>query len=157
MFSILAGCLAAVILIPEVYALGLTASSGVSFPKKLTQYFSIVTVISRHLANTEVCIGLEHLPNIYCGVGVLLLFPLYVFNKKIRAWSYLCIFKRKSLLCTDNYRATKIFCAKKELSKTKKNKNRDKWPHNRYKHWRCKRHKNCYRLHRKMYTYCLSA
>lgn len=83
-FSLLAGGLSAVILLPELYALGLTASSDISFPKTLTQYFSVVTVLNRQLADTEVCIGLEHLPNIYCGVAVFLLYPLYIFNKKIQ-------------------------------------------------------------------------
>ncbi len=85
LFSALAGGLSAAILLPEVYALGLTASSDVNFPKTLTQYFSIVTVITRHFANTKVCTGLEHLPNIYCSVGVLFLFPLYIFNRRINA------------------------------------------------------------------------
>ena len=84
-FSLLAGAMSAVILLPELYALGLTASSDISFPKTLTQYFSVVTVLNRQLANTEVCIGLEHLPNIYCGVAVFLLYPLYIFNRKISA------------------------------------------------------------------------
>lgn len=83
-FSLLAGGLSAVILLPELYALGLTASSDISFPKTLTQYFSVVTVLNRQLADTSVCIGLEHLPNIYCGVAVFLLYPLYIFNKKIK-------------------------------------------------------------------------
>ncbi len=83
LFSLLAGALSAAILLPELYALGLTASSDISFPKTLTQYFSVVTVLNRQLANTEVCIGLEHLPNVYCGVAVFLLYPLYIFNKKI--------------------------------------------------------------------------
>lgn len=83
LFSLLAGALSAAILLPELYALGLTASSDISFPKTLTQYFSVITVLNRQLANTEVCIGLEHLPNIYCGVAVFLLYPLYIFNKKI--------------------------------------------------------------------------
>lgn len=82
-FSVLAGAMSAAILLPELYALGLTASSDISFPKTLTQYFSVVTDLNRQLANTEVCIGLEHLPNIYCGVAVFLLYPLYIFNKKI--------------------------------------------------------------------------
>lgn len=82
-FSVLAGAMSAAILLPELYALGLTASSDISFPKTLTQYFSVVTVLNRQLADTEVCIGLEHLPNIYCGVAVFLLYPLYIFNRKI--------------------------------------------------------------------------
>ena len=82
-YSLLAGAFAAAILIPEIYALGYTASGEFNFPDDLTRYFSFVTVISRHLVNTEVSIGLDHLPNIYCGVGVLLLFPMYILNKKI--------------------------------------------------------------------------
>ena len=82
-YSLLAGAFAAAILIPEIYALGYTASGEFNFPDDLTRYFSFVTVISRHLINTEVSIGLDHLPNIYCGVGVLLLFPMYILNKKI--------------------------------------------------------------------------
>ena len=45
-FSLLAGAMSAVILLPELYALGLTASSDISFPKTLTQYFSVVTVLN---------------------------------------------------------------------------------------------------------------
>lgn len=82
-YSLLAGAFAAAILLPEIYALGYTASGEFNFPKDLTRYFSFVTVISRHLINTEVSIGLDHLPNIYCGVGVLLLFPMYILNKNI--------------------------------------------------------------------------
>lgn len=84
-FSLLAGGLSAVILLPEIYALGLTASSAISFPKTLTQYFSVLTVITRQLANTEVSIGLDHMPNIFCSVAVFLLYPLYIFNKKVPA------------------------------------------------------------------------
>lgn len=89
-FSLLAGGLAAVLLVPEIYALGLTASSEISFPKTLTQYFSMVTVLNRHLMDIKVCTGLEHLPNIYCGVAVFLLFPLYIFNKNITSREKAC-------------------------------------------------------------------
>ena len=82
-YSILAGGFAAIILLPEIYALGYTASGDFDFPNTLSRYFSFVTIISRHLINVEVHTGLEHLPNIYCGVAVLLLFPLYILSKKI--------------------------------------------------------------------------
>ena len=82
-YSVLAGGFAAMILLPEVYALGYTASGDFNFPDTLNRYFSFVTVISRHLINVEVHTGLDHLPNIYCGVAVLLLFPLYILSKKI--------------------------------------------------------------------------
>lgn len=83
LFSILAGGLAAVLLLPEIYALGYTVSSKISFPKSLTEYFPIVQMLTRHLINIETHLALEHHPNIYCGVAVFLLVPLYVMNRKI--------------------------------------------------------------------------
>lgn len=82
-YSLLAGGLAAVLLLPEVYALQYTASGNVNFPTTMTRYFSFITMISRHLMNVDVSIGLDHLPNIYCGVAVLILFPMYIITKKI--------------------------------------------------------------------------
>lgn len=84
-YSLMAGGLAATLLLPEICALGYTASGSLNFPDTMNRYFSFITVIKRHLMNTEVSIGLDHLPNIYCGVFVLLFFPLYVLCKKIPA------------------------------------------------------------------------
>ena len=83
MYSLLAGGLAAIVLLPEVYALQMTASSDFSFPKTITSYFSMFDMIARHLVAVDTHIGLDHWPNIYCGVGILFLLPLYVLNKKI--------------------------------------------------------------------------
>ncbi len=82
-YSILAGGFAAILLLPEVYALEYTASSNINFPDVLTRYFSFVTIIKRHLINVKVSTGLDHMPNIYCGVAVIVLFPLYIMNKKL--------------------------------------------------------------------------
>lgn len=82
-YSLLAGGLAACLLIPVFLALRLTASGDISIPKTLTSYFSCFEMLARHFVNVEVEIGLEHHPNIYCGVGVLLLLPLYMTNRKI--------------------------------------------------------------------------
>ena len=82
-YSLLAGGLAAAVLIPEIYALQMTASSDFNFPKTFTSYFSIFDMIARHLVNVKVHIGLDHWPNIYCGVAILMLIPLYVMNKKV--------------------------------------------------------------------------
>ena len=82
-YSLIAGGISAVVLLPEVYALGYTASGNFSFPKTLTRYFSFITMIERHLLNIDVSLGLDHLPNIYCGVFVFLLLPLYIMNSKI--------------------------------------------------------------------------
>lgn len=83
-YSLLAGGLAACLLLPELYTFSLSASSSVSFPKTLTSYFSVMEVLVRQLMNVPVHLGLEHYPNIYCGVAVFLLIPLYIMNKKIK-------------------------------------------------------------------------
>lgn len=81
--SLAAGGLAGVILVPEVMALQSTASGSSTFPKTFSSYFSIIDMLARHIGNVEVEIGLDHWPNIYCGVAVLLLFLLYLACRKI--------------------------------------------------------------------------
>lgn len=83
-YSLLAGGLAACLLLPELYTFSLSASSSISFPKTLTAYFSVMEMIVRQLMNVPVHLGLEHYPNIYCGVAVFLLIPLYIMDKKIQ-------------------------------------------------------------------------
>lgn len=82
-FSLLAGAMAAVLVLPAAYALMGTASANTTFPKTLSNYFSIVEMLSRHLVVVECEIGLDHWPNIYSGVLVFLLVPLYYMNKKV--------------------------------------------------------------------------
>lgn len=82
-YSLLAGGLVACLLLPEFYAFTLSASNNIEFPKKLSLYFSILNIVTRHLINVPVHLGLDHYPNIYCSVAVLLLFPLYVMDKKV--------------------------------------------------------------------------
>lgn len=82
-YSVLAGAFAAVLLFPEMAALEYTASGNFSFPKTMTRYFSFVTMFKRHLINVDVHLGLDHYPNIYCGVAVFVLVPLYIMSKKI--------------------------------------------------------------------------
>ena len=81
-YSLLSGGLAAFLLIPVLFALKLTASGDVSIPKTLTSYFSCFEMLARHFVNVETETGLDHWPNIYCGVAVLLLFPLYMMNRR---------------------------------------------------------------------------
>ena len=81
--SLIAGGLAAAVLIPEVFALQATASGDFTFPKTFSCYFSILDMLARHIGNVSVETGLDHWPNIYCGVGVFQLMILYVVNRKI--------------------------------------------------------------------------
>lgn len=83
LFSLLAGGMAAVTLLPEIFALGYTASGEFNFPKTFTQYFTIFDMLARHIANVETETGLDHWPNIYCGVAVLMFLVLYVLDKRI--------------------------------------------------------------------------
>lgn len=82
-YSLVAGGLAAVVLLPEIYALQATASGKFNFPKDVQSYFSIFDMFARHLGNVAVETGLDHWPNIYCGVAVLIFFLLYLTCKKI--------------------------------------------------------------------------
>ncbi len=82
-YSLLAGGLAAAVLLPEIFALQATASGDFNFPKTVSSYFSIFDMIARHIGNVETEIGLEHWPNIYCGIAVFILFFLYLACKKI--------------------------------------------------------------------------
>lgn len=90
--SLLAGGLAAAVLIPEIYALQTTASADSDFPKTISSYFSIFDMFARHIGNVETEIGLEHWPNIYCGVAVLMLFLLYLGCRNIQV-------KEKAVYC----------------------------------------------------------
>src|SRR5699024_2589221 len=53
LFSLLAGGLAAVLLIPEYAALHLTDFSEFNFPDTLTFYFSFLDMIARHCMNVN--------------------------------------------------------------------------------------------------------
>ncbi|MTK09898.1 MAG: YfhO family protein [Hungatella sp.] len=83
-YSVLAGGLAAVVLLPEIYAMKMTASGDINFPQTFSSYFSIFDMIARHLPAVETEIGLDHWPNIYCGVAILIFFLLYLGCRKIR-------------------------------------------------------------------------
>ena len=63
--------------------LGMSGSKGFSFPETMEWYFNIVAELGRHCVMTENYTGRDHWPNIYCGVAVFLLLPLYVLQKKI--------------------------------------------------------------------------
>jgi len=82
-FSLLAGGIGALFLIPEVFALQLSRFSSADFPSTLKSYFSIFDVLARHFMNVGIETGLDHWPNIYCSVAIMVLFPLYIANKQI--------------------------------------------------------------------------
>lgn len=83
-YSLLAGALAAFVLLPEVAILQTTASGYASFPKTISSYFSIFDMIARHMPFVETETGLDHWPNLYCGVAVYIFFLLYLSCKRSR-------------------------------------------------------------------------
>lgn len=85
LFSGLAGGLAAFLLIPVLYAMQLTASSGVSFPETAVKYFSILEILARGLMNVEPAVLTAHEANIYSSILVFMMIPLYVMNKNVPA------------------------------------------------------------------------
>lgn len=82
-YSLIAGCMGAVLIIPEVLALQLSKFTNTTFPATAKTYFTVFDVLGRHFMDVAVETGLDHWPNIYCSVAVLVLFPLYVMCKKV--------------------------------------------------------------------------
>lgn len=82
-FSLLAGGMSAILLFPELSALGLTEFSGSAFPSDGKAYFAIFDVLARHCIDVAVELGLDHWPNLYASVAVLVLVPLYIICKTI--------------------------------------------------------------------------
>lgn len=76
-YSLIAGGLAACLLLPEIYTLGLSASGDFNFPDTLTNYFSILQMLSRNVMNMYASIFDAHSPNLYFSVCSYLLIPLY--------------------------------------------------------------------------------
>lgn len=84
-YSLVAGGMAAIVLLPEIAALKMTASGEFSFPKKFENYFSIFDMLARHIGNVQTEQGLDHWPNIYCGAAVFIMIALYIACKRISA------------------------------------------------------------------------
>ena len=83
LYSLLSGGMAAVLLIPEARILMASEYSKASFPTFFKAYFSLYECFARHFINVQVETGLDHWPNIYCGVAILILITLYLLCKKI--------------------------------------------------------------------------
>ncbi|MBE5890935.1 MAG: hypothetical protein E7282_08205 [Lachnospiraceae bacterium] len=84
LYSLLAGGMSAVLILPEIVVLSYSGSSmGGGFPEAMEWYFNILAEISRMSVVTEVYTGTEHWPNLYCGIFAFLLMILYGFNRNI--------------------------------------------------------------------------
>ena len=76
-FSLLAGMVAACLIVPEYFALKASASGEMNFPDTISRYFSIFEILSRGLMNLDVSETTAHDPNIYSSIIVYLTLPLY--------------------------------------------------------------------------------
>lgn len=89
-FSLLAGGMAAILLIPEVCAILQTDFGHAPFPEKVESYFSVLDMLARHCVCVYTERGLDHWPNIYCGSAVLMLIPMYLMNRRISIREKFC-------------------------------------------------------------------
>lgn len=82
-YSLIAGGLAAAVLIPGTAALRSTRFDQANFPKEIKFYFNILEILARHCLNVATEIRNDHWPNIYCGAAALFFLLLYFCCKKI--------------------------------------------------------------------------
>ncbi len=80
--SLLAGGLAAALLVPTAFALGRTSAAGDIFPAFATN-FSLFDWVGRLFYGATPTIRSGNLPNLYCGLAVVLLVPLYFLQTHI--------------------------------------------------------------------------
>lgn len=83
LYTALAVGFASVFLIPYIRYFSMTASASSTFKWQWYSYFSLFDMVARQLINVETHTGLDHWPNIYSGMAIFLLIPLYFMNRKI--------------------------------------------------------------------------
>jgi uncharacterized membrane protein YfhO/putative flippase GtrA len=83
LYSGLAGGLTGILTIPAYYGLLSSSAAGASFAKSFAIYSDMLEILSKHLVLAGPTVR-QGLPNLYCGVIVLVLVPLYFFNRNIR-------------------------------------------------------------------------
>ncbi|MDD4188832.1 MAG: YfhO family protein [Eubacteriales bacterium] len=81
--SLLGGGISAIIVLPTYFALQLSSAAGDKIPGSITQYYDLIDFISRHFTLAEPTIR-DGMPNLYSGIIVLILVPVYFFSKSIR-------------------------------------------------------------------------
>lgn len=83
-YSIIAGAMAGIVLLPTYKGLMLTSSAKLEFPKP-EFYLHFTDMIMTHNVTTKVITNttFDGGTNLYCGVFTLVLLPLYIMNRKI--------------------------------------------------------------------------
>lgn len=88
--SMIAGLCAGFVVWPGANALMGTGFSKPNFPKTVKVYFNFLDMLSRHMFNVSVELKNDHWPNIYTGVMIFLLIPLFFLSSKIRLKDKIC-------------------------------------------------------------------
>jgi Predicted membrane protein len=81
-FSLLSAGLSAVLLMPTYFSLKLSSAADDNFPGSINQYYNLFYYITRHFTAAIPNIR-QGMPNIYSGIVVLILIPLYFIAKGI--------------------------------------------------------------------------
>lgn len=87
-FSIVAAGIVAFALLPTYFALKQCSATSGTFPEEFKTYFNIFDFAVNHLADITPSIrssGGNVLPNVYCGILVVILLPLFLFTKTVSA------------------------------------------------------------------------
>lgn len=82
-YSLLAGGMSAVMLLPVYFALSGTEFHEFNFPDTIKWYMNLLEELARHCMGVSMKLQADHWPNIYCGVAMFFLVPLFVLNRKI--------------------------------------------------------------------------
>jgi uncharacterized membrane protein YfhO len=81
-YSLLSGGLSAFLLLPTFIQLGTTSAAGDTFPKTVKTYYDIFDFIVRHFLTIDPVIR-DGAPNLYSGIAILMLVPMYFLVKRI--------------------------------------------------------------------------
>lgn len=84
--SIAAAAICAVALVPTFIALQSSSATSGTFPQTVSTYFDLFDFIGNHFSALETTIrssGGDVLPNVYSGIIVIILIPLYIMNTQI--------------------------------------------------------------------------
>jgi Predicted membrane protein len=82
-YSLLAAGLSTILLLPTYLSLKLSSAADDRIPSTLNQYFDLFDFVTRHYTVASPAIR-EGMPNLYCGIIVLILIPIYFMSKSIR-------------------------------------------------------------------------
>lgn len=86
LYAVVAGLIAAFALLPTYYALKTCSATSGTFPEEFDTYFNFFDFLSNHFGDLEPTIrssGDVVLPNVFCGVGTIMLVILFFYVKSI--------------------------------------------------------------------------